>query len=84
MAANPMKRQARNSFLLGVLVTILIAGVIIAFLFLQMNNLNKELKQQKESSKKVFILNQNVKSGQTLTPSMFISKETTPHERPTP
>ena len=75
MAANPMKRQARNSFLLGVLVTILIAGVIIAFLFLQMNNLNKELKQQKESSKKVFILNQNVKSGQTLTPSMFISKE---------
>ncbi len=36
MATNPMQRKARNSFLLGMLVMLLIAGVIIAFLFIMM------------------------------------------------
>ena len=35
MATNPMQRKARNSFLLGVVITLVIAGLIIAFLILQ-------------------------------------------------
>ena len=31
MASNPMQRKARNSFLLGMLITLVIAGAIIAF-----------------------------------------------------
>ena len=42
MASNPMQRKARNSFLLGVIVTLLIAGVIIALLFMQLKNNTKQ------------------------------------------
>ena len=35
MAVNPMQRKARNSFLLGMLITLLIAAVIVAFLMIQ-------------------------------------------------
>ena len=38
MATNPMQRKARNSFLLGILVTLIISGIIIAFLFIQLNS----------------------------------------------
>lgn len=31
MAINPMQRKAQNSFLLGILVTLLITGLIIGF-----------------------------------------------------
>ena len=33
MASNPMQRKARTSFLLGMLVMLVIAGAVIAFLF---------------------------------------------------
>ena len=36
MATNPMQRKARNSFLLGMLVMLLIAGAIIALLLMQL------------------------------------------------
>ena len=42
MATNPMQRKARNSFLLGMLVMVLISGVVIAFLFIQLMNKNKK------------------------------------------
>ena len=38
MATNPMQRKARNSFLLGMLVMLLISGIIIALLFIQLIN----------------------------------------------
>ena len=38
MASNPMQRKARNSFLLGMLLMLVITGIIIAFLFLQIKN----------------------------------------------
>ena len=39
MATNPMQRKARNSFLLGMLLAVIILGVVIAFLFLQLTNI---------------------------------------------
>ena len=50
MATNPMQRKARNSFLLGMLVMLLISGVIIALLFMQL--MNKMKKEQEEKAKK--------------------------------
>ena len=38
MATNPMQRKARNSFLLGVLVALVIGGAVIALLILQLKN----------------------------------------------
>ena len=38
MATNPMQRKSRNSFLLGMLLTLVIAGVVIALLVIQLKN----------------------------------------------
>ena len=76
MTSNPMQRQARNSFLLGMLVAILIAGLIIAFLFIQLKNSQKELKAVNASMKQVYVLSQEVKSGDILTIDMFTKVST--------
>ena len=74
MASNPMQRKARNSFLLGVIITLLIAGVIIALLFLQLKQKTEELNAEINAKVKVYTLTQDVKSGQVLTQDMFALK----------
>ena len=71
MATNPMQRQARNSFLLGMVVTLLIAGVIVALLYMQVKKLNEQIKTEQASTTSVYVLNQDIKSGQIITPNMF-------------
>ncbi len=71
MASNPMQRQARNFFLLGMAITILIAGAIIALLFMQMNRTKNENEQLKGLMQPVYVLTQNVNSGDVLTENMF-------------
>ena len=71
MASNPMQRQARNFFLLGMAITIVIAGVIVALLFMQMKNVNEENQRLKGSMQEVYVLTQNVNSGDVLTADMF-------------
>lgn len=71
MATNPMQRKARNSFLLGMLVMLLIAGVIIALLFIQLMNKIKEDQEELKLSVKAYVLNQDVSSGQVITSDML-------------
>ena len=71
MATNPMQRKARNSFLLGMLVMLLIAGVIIALLLMQLMNKIKEEKENLANSVNAYVLNQDVKSGQVITTDML-------------
>lgn len=71
MASNPMQRKSRNSFLLGIIVTLLITGVIIAFLFLQLKQKNDQIKAEEAAKKMVYTLTQDVKAGQILTENMF-------------
>ncbi len=75
MASNPIQRKARNSFLLGMIVTLLIAGVIIALLFLQLKQKTEDLNAELNSKVNVYVLNQNAKSGQVLTQDMFSIKK---------
>lgn len=75
MASNPMQRQARNSFLLGMVIAILIAAVIIAILFIQMKKVQDENSAYKASLTRVYVLTQDVKSGDVLTNDMFIQVE---------
>lgn len=74
MAMNPMQKKARTSFILGVFITILITGIVIVLLLLHTNNLNKEIATMKSNLVKVYILNQDVKSGEELTEDMFVMK----------
>lgn len=69
MATNPMQRRARNSFLLGMLLMLVISGVVIALLFMQLAQKNKEEKERVKVN--VCILTEDVKSGQEITSSMI-------------
>lgn len=71
MATNPMQRKARISFLLGMLVTLLIAGVVIAILFMQLMNKIKKEQEDLKASVKAYVLNQDVTSGQVITTDML-------------
>ena len=74
MASNPMQRKTRNSFLLGVIVTLLIASIIIGFLFMQLKQKNDELNAEIQAKQNIYVLTQDVKSGQVLTEDMFTKK----------
>ena len=82
MASNPMQRQARNFFLLGMVFTMLIAGAIIALLFMQIQKERKEKEELKLVS--VYVLTQDVKSGDVITKDMFktlsVPEETVPSD----
>ena len=75
MASNPMQRKARNAFLLGMIITLLIAGIIVALLFLQLKQKTEELNAEIKAKRNVYVLNQNVKSGQIITEDMFTLKQ---------
>ena len=83
MASNPMQRKARNSFLLGIIITLLITGIIIAFLFLQLKKVKDEQAEEAKLKVNVYTINQDVKSGQVLTEDMFslqtVNKNTIPN-----
>lgn len=74
MATNPMQRKARNSFLLGTFLTLIVMGAVVGLLAWQL-----KLKIDKENSDKlaqtsVIVLKQSVKSGQVITSEMLTSK----------
>ena len=71
MATNPMQRKARISFLLGMLVMLLIAGVIIGLLFMQLMNKTKKEKEELKASVNAYVINQDVSSGQVITNEML-------------
>ena len=83
MATNPMQRKARNSFLLGMLIMLIITGAIIAFLILQLTNMKKAEKELEESYVKVYTLNRDVESGEEVTASDFTESEVTNTTAPT-
>ena len=60
MAMNPMKRKSRVSFLLGMLITMLLAGGVIAFLIFQMRDIQDKIAYAESGS--VYVLSEDVKS----------------------
>ena len=67
MAKNPMQRKAQNSFLLGMLITLLITGIIIAVLIVQLTKVTKEQKEIEASMQSVYVVGQDIASGDTVT-----------------
>lgn len=83
MATNPMQRKARNSFLLGMLLMLLLCGAVIAFLVLQLTNMKKAEKELEESYVKVYTLNKDVQSGKEITASDLTEAEVEKTKAPT-
>lgn len=69
MAVNPMQRKANNSFLLGILITLLITGVIIALLLMQLAKLNAQMKQSEVNVVYAYVVTSEIKSGTEIDPS---------------
>lgn len=70
MVSNPMQKKARNSFLLGMVITLIVCIVIgVLFYFLVMKQ--EQVKQEEEGVLTyAYRLNTNVQAGQTITSSM--------------
>ena len=64
MAINPMQRKTRNSFLLGMVITLLICSIAIGILVMQFMKLKDE---QAKINKTVCVLVNDIKSGGTIT-----------------
>lgn len=64
MASNPMQKKSRNSFLLGMLLTLVIAAIAMGAMFVMLNKSNKEQEQKEASQTKVYRLTTPVKSGE--------------------
>ena len=67
MAKNPMQRKANISFLLGMLLTLLITGGIIAYLIVQMSNLNEKIQTIESETVYGYAVSKEIKSGETIT-----------------
>lgn len=76
MTANPMQKKARSSFLLGVLLTLIIAAAVVGFLVVQLKSYKDKEAQDKANSVKVWVLGQDVKSGQIITTDMLTQQTT--------
>ena len=63
MASNPMQRKARNSFLLGVFITMIIAALVIGFLLWRMYEQKTETEVIENAKKTVYVLAKDVTSG---------------------
>lgn len=74
MPKNPMQRKAQNSFLLGMFITLLITGAIIAFLVVQLTRVTNEQKEAEANRKQVYVLAQDISSGDTVTADLLQSQ----------
>jgi len=70
MAMNPMQKKARTSFLLGMFLTLIITGIIIALLIMQLGKIKKE--QAAIQYRQVYVVNQAVTSGSELAGTVAI------------
>lgn len=66
MSMNPMQRKANNSFLLGILITLLITGIIIALLIFQISKLNKQIEETESQKVYAYVVADTIKSGESL------------------
>lgn len=66
MAKNPMQRKARNSFILGMFITLIITGSIIGLLVFKLININKENREKEQGLKNAYVLVTDIKSGDSI------------------
>ena len=74
MAMNPMQRRARNSFLTGMLVTLIVMAVIVVLLFYKINELKEDNAKLLALQKKYFVAAQDIKSGEEVTKESIIEQ----------
>lgn len=71
MAMNPMQRRARNSFLVGFLVALIIMAVVVIALLYKIQGVNEEMENLKALQKSVYVAADYIQSGTEVTIDSF-------------
>lgn len=67
MAMNPMQRRARNSFLIGFLVALIIMALVVVFLLQKIKSINEAKEAIEQLQKTVYVAADDLESGQIIT-----------------
>ena len=67
MAMNPMQRRARNSFLIGFLVSLIIMAIVVIFLLMKIKSINEAKEALEQLQKSVYVAAEDLESGQLVT-----------------
>lgn len=71
MAVNPMQRRARNSFLIGFLVALIIMALVVLLLLYKIKNLNEAKEALESKQRTVLVATTDLKSGEEVTMESF-------------
>ena len=71
MAVNPMQKKARNSFLLGMIITLIVCAIIGVILYIAVIGPENKASKEKGTATKAYALNRDVKSGHEITADML-------------
>lgn len=75
MAVNPMQRRARNSFLVGFLVALIIMAIVVIGLLYKIQGINEQVEELEALQKEVYVATDYIQSGTEVTFDSF-KKET--------
>lgn len=75
MPINPMQRRARNSFLIGFLVALVIMAIFVLMLLYKIKNINEALEQLKALQSDVYVAATDLESGEKITMSSFTTQK---------
>ncbi len=67
MAVNPMQRRARNSFIQGALLALLVMLIVVLLLVREMKSINDAKEALEQANSTVYVANVDLKSGETIT-----------------
>ncbi len=71
MAMNPMQRRARNSFLIGFLIALVIMAAVVAVLLNKVKGLKEEINKINSFVSKQYVATEDLESGQIVTMDSF-------------
>ena len=71
MAVNPMQRRARNSFLIGFLVALIIMAMVVLGLVVRMRKVNEELVALQQKQVDYFVAKKDIPSGTQITSQTY-------------
>lgn len=71
MAVNPMQRRARNSFLIGFLVALIIMAMVVLGLVVRMRKVNEELVALQQKQVDYFVAKKDIASGTQITSQTY-------------
>jgi len=76
MPMNPMQRRARNSFLIGFLVSLIIMTVVVLFLLYRIKMIDEARQALEALQRTVMVANRDIESGQIISIEEDLSSET--------